>query len=114
MGCSGKIFGLGDPPVRCLQEPVNRQSGDVALLIDFTSHHLAALNTVIAAPLIESSLLQPDLVVLLPIEIAEQSYTLDLTVMGAVPAARLTSRVANLIQMEDVIRRGLDRIFTGF
>ena len=83
-------------------------------LLILQSHHLAALNTVIAAPLIESSLLQPDLVVLLPIEIAEQSYTLDLTVMGAVPAARLTSRVANLIQMEDVIRRGLDRIFTGF
>ena len=77
------------------------------------SSHLAELNGVLVAPL-HSNYLAAVPAVEISVVVEGRSVLLTLLDMAAVSPSHLKRSVGSLIVYEDAIRRGLDRIFTGF
>ncbi len=86
----------------------------VPYLLILQSHLFEALNTLIVAPIFPAVSMPPDNRVLLPIEIDGQPMTINLALMANIERRGLGSRVINLLEEDYEIRRGIDRLFTGF
>ena len=84
------------------------------LLVVLQSHLLPGLDTVLVAPLIERDRLAADGAVFIAVDILGRAYTLNLTQIASVQQRRLSRTVGSLAAHEDDIRRGLERLFTGF
>ena len=90
-------------------DPLTR--GYARWLTVISSHHLP-LATVMVAPLLARPVGAKDVEIAVSFDGIE--HILSLMLMTALPAARLRGRVGDLAAFEEAIRRGLDRLFTGF
>ena len=77
------------------------------------SSHLVDLSGVLVAPLHADSRAAAQAVEI-SVVIEGRPVLLTLLDMAAVSPSQLRLKVGSLIEYEDAIRRGLDRIFTGF
>lgn len=91
-----------------------RTSGQVPYLLVLQSHLFEPLNTVIVAPILPADVILPDRKVLLPIEVEGRAMTLNLALMANIERKDLGRPVGNLLDQDYEIRRGIDRLFTGF
>ncbi len=83
------------------------------LVLVLQSHLVEGVDTVIVAPLlIAPQPLSAGLAV--AVDVGGTSYQAALNQLGAVPMHALGAQIASAEQLEDDIRRGLDRLFTGF
>ncbi len=78
------------------------------------SHHWRALDTTIVAPLFPRDRYPPDGLIVLSAEVEDEDCSLDLALLANLQSHALRQRVGSLAPMEDEIRRGLERLFTGF
>lgn len=83
-------------------------------LLVLQSHLFEALNTLIVAPIFPAEAMPPDNRVLLPIEIDGRTLTVNLALMANIERRGLGAKVTNLLEQDYEIRRGIDRLFTGF
>ena len=79
-------------------------------VVALQSHYLI-LDTVLVAPLVDDKRATS---VEIEVSFEGQLLVVALTEMGSVRVASLSEAVGNLADNEDGIRRGLDRLFTGF
>ena len=84
------------------------------LLVVLQSHLLPALDTLLVAPLVARNERPSEPMVLLPISFQGAEYTLYLTQLASIEAKRLDPALGSPGDCEFDIRRGLDRLFTGF
>jgi toxin CcdB len=82
-------------------------------LIVLQSHHLAAIDTVVVAPLITDTD-RPLLLIDIPVVVQGQQIFIAMSELANMPKRVLRTAVVNLADQEDDIRRALDRLFTGF
>ena len=90
------------------------EGGRGALLVVVLQSHWTELPTTLVAPLRTFMAFPAPDGVLVPVDVDGQDYLLDLALMANVLTERLGRPLASLAAYEDVIRRGLDRLFTGF
>ena len=96
------------------ETPPSRGSNAAPLIRVLQSHYLAALNTVVVAPLLLAKGTSTPSQAAVPVTVNGLGYVLDLTLMANIDRAALRRRVGSLIDQEFDIRRALDRLFTGF
>ena len=84
------------------------------MLVVLQSHLLPGLDTVLVAPLISPGQVRGQGGVFIGVEVNGEALTIDLAQLATLPLNRLTRPRSNLSAHEDAIRRGLDRLFTGF
>lgn len=95
------------------ENPSLRSRPYAPYLVVLQSHYLDLLQTIIVAPVIrdaEQQLGELDL----PIEISGEALTIAMTEMASIDRQQLRQLVLNASDHEDLIRRAIDRIFTGF
>lgn len=91
--------------------PSQRSRGAVREVVVLQSHHID-LDTVIVAPILVSVFEASDVTPAIMVE--GERRILALNQMIAVDRRTLGRSTATVADQEDVIRRGLDRLFTGF
>lgn len=84
------------------------------MLVVLQSHLLSGLETVLVAPLIDRQELSDDHEVFIAISVEGSEYVLNLAQIASLAEKRLGRRLQSVAEHEDAIRRGLDRLFTGF
>lgn len=92
--------------------PASKES--VPYLFVLQSHLFEPLNTVIVAPLFPRDALPPDGKVMLPVEVDARPMTANLALMANIERRHVGRPVGNLLDLDYEIRRGIDRLFTGF
>lgn len=95
------------------ENPSLRSRPYAPYLVVLQSHYLDLLQTIIVAPVIrdaEQQLGELDL----PIEISGEALTIAMTEMASIDRQQPRQLVLNASDHEDLIRRAIDRIFTGF
>jgi toxin CcdB len=103
--------------VRLVQFDVVRNSAPsrrfAPYIVILQSHWLEPLQTVVVAPLVNDAsrvLGHPDI----PVDFEGETFVLAVSELAAVQRRLLRERVGSLYDLEDQIRRALDRLFTGF
>jgi len=87
------------------------ESRDFApFVVALQSHHLPLDSTVVAPIVTDSAGFSLDL----PVEIGGRWLHIAMAELANVPTRSLGRALTNLAAHEDAIRRGLDRLFTGF
>lgn len=95
------------------ENPSDRTRDVAPYLIVLSSHLLRHTSIVIVAPLLnDRATAIAELEVTLTFE--GSSFVLSLTDLSGLEAKQLKRRAGSLADQEDAIRRGLDRVFTGF
>lgn len=92
--------------------PVPSMAGAAPYIVVLSSN-LIDLPAILVAPL----LLNPAQIIRgvdVPVVFRRQALTAALLIMAAVAPDRLRRPLGSLLDQEDEIRRGLDRLFTGF
>lgn len=95
------------------ENPSSRSRDYAPYLIVLQSHHLDLLQTVMVAPIVrdvEGPLPELDLF----IEIKGEALMIAMTEMASIERRQLKQVVSNVAGLEDIIRRAIERIFTGF
>ena len=83
------------------------------LVLVLQSHLLEGVDTVIVAPLLSAPQpLSSGLAV--AVDVDGKQYQAALSQLGAVPMQAMGTQLASAEHLEDEIRRGIDRLFTGF
>ena len=95
------------------ENPSDRSRGYAPYVLVLQSHHLSAIDTVVVAPLIADAE-RPLSLIDLPVVIGDYSLVAALSELANMPRKVFKAPVASLAGEEDVIRRALDRLFTGF
>jgi hypothetical protein len=75
---------------------------------------LEALDVRIVAPLIRPDLVGSDNMVALSVEFGGEPFTLAVALLANIEVKQLGKSLGSLAGHEDAIRRGPDRLFTGF
>lgn len=88
--------------------------GRVPYLLVLQSHLFEPLNTVIVAPIVPADVVLSDGKVLLAVELQGQAMTINLPLMANIERRSLGRQIGNLLELDYEIRRGIDRLFTGF
>lgn len=95
------------------ENPSDRTRDVAPYLIVLSSHLLRHTSIVIVAPLLKDRT-----VAIAELEVAVtldgSSFVLSLTDLSGLEAKQLKQHAGSLADQEDAIRRGLDRVFTGF
>ncbi len=91
--------------------PASRKFAPFVLVLQ--SHHLSAIRTVVVAPLVRN-IDQPLSGIDFRVRFADEALTLSLSEMAAIDRHGLGPVIGSLAELEDDLRRGLDRLFTGF
>jgi len=93
--------------------PSEASRGFAPYLAVLQSHHLSAISTVVVAPLVRDA--EAELTVLdVPVEFEGETLILAVAELGSVDQSRLKEPVGSVAEQEDMIRRALDRLLTGF
>lgn len=82
-------------------------------LIVLQSHYLGDLETVVVAPLVRDAdrpLTQLDIAIIFD----GQSLVIAVAELAAMDRSRLTRRAGDAMEQQDLLRRAIDRLFTGF
>lgn len=95
------------------QNPVPAARKAAPFLVVLSSHHLSDLTEVVVAPAVNDALralgeLEIDVL------IEDQPTVLVISELFSVRTQSLKRRVGSLAEREDDIRRGLEKLFTGF
>lgn len=77
------------------------------------SHHLQPLGTVVVAPLV-NDLQRPIDQLNLEVELGGERLIIATPEMAGIPRSRLGRAVASLANLEDDLRRAVERILSGF
>jgi toxin CcdB len=96
-----------------LENPNPASRGYAPFLIVLQSHHLAPLETVFVAPLVNDArrvLSALDV----PVAFIGQSLTVAIAEAAGVPRASVGQRKGSLASYEDDIRRAFERLLSGF
>jgi hypothetical protein len=96
-----------------VDNPSERSRGVAPYLLVLQSHLLEAANSVIVAPLVRDAK-RPFVGIDLSLEIGGDSLTVTLVELFSIERGLLKTVRGNLAEHEDQIRRGLERLFTGF
>lgn len=96
-----------------LDNPNEATRSYTPFVVVLQSHHLAPLDTVVLAPLVNDAARSVSSVDI-SVEFEGRRLVLVLGELAGVPIARLGSVRGNIAGQEDEIRRGLERLFTGF
>lgn len=94
--------------------PASRGSADAPLICVLQSHYLAALNTVVVAPLVRIKADRTSSQAAVPVSFKGIDYLLDVGLIANIELRALRRSVGSIAAYEDDIRRALDRLFTGF
>lgn len=95
------------------QNPVSAARGAAPYLVVLSSHHLRDLAEVVVAPaLSDASRVISELEIEVTIE--DQPTVLVISELFSVRAHSLRLRAGSLADHEDEIRRGLEKLFSGF
>lgn len=82
-------------------------------VVILSTHLIVGLEDAVVAPLVnDSSAIVAGFEI--PVTIHDQPLVIILTELAGVQRASLKRRIGSLLSHEDDIRRGLDRLFTGF
>ena len=93
--------------------PSERRRDVAPYFVVLSSHHLQSIDEAVVAPLIRDwskSLNGVDVV----LDWRGEILLLAMTELFSMPSAQLRSRAGDLLDKEDVIRRALERLFSGF
>ena len=82
-------------------------------VVVLSSHLLPGLTEAVVAPLVRCDMLEPSDVDI-AVTLDGEDMIISLIGLAAIAGHRLKNRRASLRSHEDDIRRGLDRLFTGF
>ena len=94
------------------ENPSAASRGFAPYLMMASSHLLLDLAEVVVAPLLKRS--TPITGLEIAVKIDDVSLVLAITDLSSIDARRLRAAVANLADLEDPIRRAIERLFTGF
>ena len=93
----------------------SRRSGFYApMVVVLQSHLLEAMPTAVAAPMLTAEGRKPYGEIAAEVRFNGVDYIVSVGELAAVDIRQLKTVVGSLHQYEDVIRRALDRLFTGF
>lgn len=90
--------------------PTARSRSFAPFVVVIQSHHLS-LDTVLVAPLVNDKVASN---IEVGVGVQGQSYVVAITEMGSVFTASLRGAVGDLLDHEDNIRRGIERLLSGF
>lgn len=96
------------------RNPDGRTADAVPYVCVLQSHYLAAIDTVIVAPLLRVRTAATATQVAIPVDLNGEAYLLDTAFIANVERHALGRTTGSLLSYEDDIRRALDRLFTGF
>lgn len=96
-----------------VDNPSARSRGVAPYFLVLQSHLLEPAETVIVAPVVRD-VRAPFIWIDLSVEIAGEALTVTLVELFSIERALLKGVSGNLVEHEDQIRRGLERLFTGF
>lgn len=96
------------------ENPSPRSRKAVPFVVVMQSHFLEAMHTALVAPLIREPMSGEFTRVSVRVQIAGEDLHLSLAEMAPIRRADLKRPVGDVRAYEDVIRRALDRLFTGF
>lgn len=94
--------------------PSPRARAEIPYVVVLQSHLLRDCPTQLVAPLIIQDGVSAYSEVSVPVTVSGSDLILQLTEVGSVKARLLKRAIGSLLAHEDDIRRGLDRLFTGF
>lgn len=94
--------------------PVPSGGRGARLMVVLQSHHLTSLDSRLAAPLVTEDQLKSDGLLWVAVDFDGRAHTVVLSQLATLPAQRVGRALGSLVAYEDAIRRGLDRLFTGF
>lgn len=94
--------------------PSERSRAIAPYVVVLQSHLLAAIPTVIVAPMLRDDGRSAYSAVSVSLTFDRGGYIVSLPELAGVDAAHIRETVGNLGDHEDAIRRALDRLFTGF
>ncbi len=94
--------------------PSARSSDYAPLVVVLQSHLLAAMPTVLVAPLLIEDGRSAYTLISVKVEVNRKRYIVQISEPAAIDPAPLKRPTASLAAYEDDIRRALERLFTGF
>ncbi|MGE5565543.1 MAG: CcdB family protein [Parcubacteria group bacterium] len=97
-----------------VQNPDPSMRDRAPYLVVLQSHFLQPLATLIVAPMIPAHIVFADGEIALPVRFQDQDFTLDVGLMANIDQRRLRRAAGSVADHDYVIRRAIDRIFTGF
>ena len=96
-----------------IENPSPRTRRQYPYLVVLQSHHLAASNLTVVAPVLRGD--EPTVTLTsVPFEFDGRDFVLLVGELTAVDTQRLGRAAGSLGDHEDAIRRALERVFTGF
>jgi toxin CcdB len=96
-----------------VDNPSERTRAVAPYLLVLQSHLLTLVESVVVAPIIRDAR-RPLAGVDVPVTVSEEAMTITLMELFSLERSLLKTVRGSLAQHEDEIRRGLDRLFTGF
>jgi toxin CcdB len=96
-----------------VDNPSERTRGVAPYLLVLQSHLLQAVDSIIVAPVVRDAQ-QPFASIDLPVQFRGESLTVTLVELFSLERALLKTVRGSLAEHEEQIRRGLERLFTGF
>ena len=97
-----------------IANPSARSRDEIPWLVVLQSHHLAAMPTVVAAPLLKYEPRAAYSETSVVVSFKGEAFIVSVAELAAIDARGLPPSSGDLRDAEDSIRRALDRLFTGF
>ena len=94
--------------------PSERSREIIPFVLVLQSHLLSDLPTVVVAPMLLAEGRQTYTQISAVIRFQERNYVVSVAELAAIEVRVLGKVVGNLTDSEDLVRRALDRLFTGF